>query len=139
MDNDSALRCDISIFGLGSSGELDRTYTEDAVLAKQLDELITDFTLGIAFGIRGDVAHVADMSDLAGGTSMCLAEWIEMWSSRRAAIGVVAELVNVEASFGIWVKALQVIGDLGGRGGVFLGESDGSRHVGVTTEKSNFN
>ena len=54
-----------------------------------------------------------------------------------AAIGVVAERVDVAASLGIGVVAADVVGDVGRAGLGLLLEDDGSRDLGVTTEYSN--
>ena len=57
-----------------------------------------------------------------------------MWSGARAAVGVVAELVDVHAAVGGGVVASDVVGD-GRRGGFGrLLEGDGSADFGVTAE-----
>lgn len=61
-----------------------------------------------------------------------------MRASGGASVGVVTELVDVEASLGVGVVAGDVPGD-GGRsrlGGLF--EGDGSGNLGVTTEDGNW-
>lgn len=57
-----------------------------------------------------------------------------MWPGGGAAVGVVAELVDVQATFGVGVVAVDLVGD-GGRGRVVgLLEGDGSADFGVAAE-----
>ena len=58
-------------------------------------------------------------------------------TGRGAAIGVVAELVDVEATLGIGILASDVPGDGGWRGLGRLLEGDSALDVGVTAEDSN--
>jgi hypothetical protein len=58
-------------------------------------------------------------------------------TSGGAAVGVVTELVDVEATLGVGVVALDVPGDGGGRVLVGLLEGDSAGDLGVTTEDSN--
>ena len=55
-------------------------------------------------------------------------------AGRRAAVGVVAELVDVHASLGIGVVAADVVGDGGGRGLGALLEDHRSRDLRVSSE-----
>ena len=59
---------------------------------------------------------------------------LTVWSSARAAIGVVAEGVDVHAALGVGIVALDVVGDccLGALGGLF--ESYCALDIGVSTE-----
>lgn len=61
-----------------------------------------------------------------------------MWASAGAAVGVVAELVDVHSTLGGGVVALYVVGD--GCGGLFgsLLKGDGALDIGVTTENGNY-
>ena len=61
-----------------------------------------------------------------GGGSVLFGEGVEVGTSRGAAVGVVAELMDVEAALGGRVVAGDVVGDCcgGGFGGLF--EVDGS-------------
>ena len=63
-----------------------------------------------------------------------LAEGVEMRAGRGTTVGVVTELMNVHATFGVGVVARDVVGDgcWGGLGGLL--EGDGSLDVGVTAE-----
>jgi hypothetical protein len=58
-------------------------------------------------------------------------------TSGGASVGVITELVNVEASLGVGVVASDVPGDGGGSSLGSLFEGDGSLDVGVATEDSN--
>lgn len=60
-----------------------------------------------------------------------------MGAGRGAAVGVVTESVNVEATLGVGVVTSDVPGNSGGGGLVLLLEGDGSGDLGVTTEDSN--
>lgn len=57
-----------------------------------------------------------------------------MRTSTRASVGVVTELMDVHASFGVGVIASDIVGDGGGTvfGGLFKG--DGAFDVGVSSE-----
>jgi hypothetical protein len=58
-------------------------------------------------------------------------------TSGGAAVGVVTELVDVEATLGVGVVALDVPGDGGGSVLVGLLEGDSAGDLGVTTDDSN--
>lgn len=60
-----------------------------------------------------------------------------MRTSGGAAVGVVTELVDMEATLGVGVVALDVPRDSGGRVLVGLLEGDSAGDLGVTTEDSN--
>ena len=60
-----------------------------------------------------------------------------MRAGAGAAVGVVTELVNVEATLSVGVVALEVVGDGGGAGLGGLLESHRASDLGVTTEDSN--
>lgn len=60
-----------------------------------------------------------------------------MGAGRGAAVGVVTEGVNVEATLGVGVVASDIPGDLGGRRLSVLLEDDGAGDLGVTPEDSN--
>jgi hypothetical protein len=67
-------------------------------------------------------------------STMSLPKGIEMWASGGAAIGVIAELVDVEAALGVGVVACDVVGYCcrTGFGGLF--EGYGSGDFGVAAE-----
>lgn len=60
-----------------------------------------------------------------------------MRASRRAAIGVVTELVDVHATLGVGVIAMDLVGDGGWGGVVGLLEADGAADFGVAAEDCN--
>lgn len=62
-----------------------------------------------------------------------------MGTSGGAAVGVVTEGVNVEAALGVGVVAGDIPANGGGSGLGLLLEGDGTRHLGVTTENSDWN
>lgn len=105
--------------------------------ADQLNELIGEGSLRNTIGVGLQVAHIADMADLIVRSTVGLLERVEVRASRSAAIGVVAELVNVESALCVGVVALDLVLN-GGRGVLgFLGELDNTADTGVTTENSN--
>ena len=61
-------------------------------------------------------------------------ETLTVRTGRGAAVGVVTKGVDMEATLGVGVVALDVPGDGGGRVLVGLLEGDGARDLGVTTE-----
>jgi len=68
---------------------------------------------------------------------MCLAMGVEVRTCRCAAVCVVAELMDVHATFGIWVIAGDVPRD-GGRGGLGrLLEGNGAGDLRVTSDGCN--
>jgi hypothetical protein len=60
-----------------------------------------------------------------------------MWAGRGAAVGVVTELVDVDAALGVGVVASQVPRDGGGGVLVSLLEGDSAGDLGVTTDGCN--
>ena len=72
--------------------------TDDAVIALERDEGVTDVDGSLAVGVGLDVAKIADVA-LALGVSrsaVVAAIGVEVGTGGGAAVGVVAELVNVE-------------------------------------------
>lgn len=129
------------------------SYANDAVGADQLDQRVGGRALGVALGIGLDVAEIANVAGLVGGStvgllvrvdwrqrvSTCEARVLQMQkltvrAGRGAAVGVVTKGVDVEAPLGAGVVAGDVPGD-GGRGrlGLLL-KGDGARDLGVTTD-----
>ena len=110
------------------------TYTKDTLLPDQLDQLILRAALSISLGIRLEIAQVSNVSLVICWCTMSLSMWVEMWASAGAAVGVVAELVDVDAALGGRVAAGDVPG-YGGRGrlgGLF--EGDGAGNFGVPAD-----
>lgn len=109
---------------------------DDAVGADQLDQGVGGRALGVALTIGLDVAEIANVAGLVGGSTVGLLVRVEVRAGRGAAVGVVTESVDVEAPLGVGVVAGDVPGD-GGRGrlGLLL-EDDGARDLGVTTDNA---
>lgn len=137
------------------------TYANDALGANDLDELVGHRALGVALGIRLDVAEVTNMAVLVGRGAVGLAVGVDcrkaqhhvhglkalsesrttgphtVRAGRGAAVGVVTKGVDVHATLGVGIVAADVPGN-GGRGrlGLLL-EGDGARDLGVTPDDSN--
>ena len=126
---------------------------EDALGPDELDLAVRQGPLGVALRVRLEVAEVADVAFCVRGGAVRFAEWVDCgmvrmrWrkngrganlltvrSGARAAVGVVAELVDVHAPVGGGVVAGDVVGD-GRRGGFGrLLKGDGPADFGVTAE-----
>jgi len=76
-----------------------------ALSADQLDQFVLEGTNGIALGISWNVTEIADVALAIARSPVRLPERIEVRTGRRAAIGIVAKLMNVHASFGIRIMA----------------------------------
>lgn len=114
------------------------TYTQDALGADQLDELVLHRADGVALSVGLEVTKVTDVADFILGGTVGLAEGVEVGASRGAAVGVVSELVDVEGTVSVGIVAADVPGDVGGGALVGLFEGDGAGDLGVTTEDGNF-
>ena len=133
MDNDGSLTaCQSCSRGTG----VYISYADDAVGADQLDQGVGGRALGVALGIGLDVAEIANVAGLVGGSTVGLLVRVEVRAGRGAAVGVVTKGVDVEAPLGVGVVAGDVPGDSGrGRLGVLL-EDDGARDLGVATDNA---
>jgi hypothetical protein len=128
----------LSLAKVIGAGMCNNSTTDDAVGADQLDQVVRHAALGVALGIGLNVAKVAHVAVLVGRAAVRLSVRVEVRASRRAAVGVVTESVDVEATLGVGVVASKVPRD--GRGlrlGSLL-EGDGSGDLGVTPEDSNY-
>jgi hypothetical protein len=110
--------------------------TNDGLGADELDELVGHGALGVALGISLEVAEVTNVADLVGRSTVGLAVGVEVRAGRSAAVGVVTEGVDVEATLGVGVVAGDVPGDGGGRALGLLLEHNGAGDLGVSTEDS---
>ena len=103
----------------------------------QLDDVVLDPSLSNAVGIGLDVTQVTDMAVLVGGGTVGLSEGVEVGTGGGAAVGVVAELVDMHTTLGVGIDVLDLILDDGGGVLVLLRELDGSGDTGVTANDSN--
>lgn len=110
---------------------------DDALGTNELDELVLDRALGVAVGVGLDVAKVTNVTGLVAAIAVGLAVRVEVRTSGGAAVSVVTKGVNVEATLGVGVVALDVPRDSGGLGLGGLLEGDSASDLGVTTENSN--
>lgn len=131
------------------------TYANDALGPDELDERVSNGTLGVALAVRLDVAEITDVADLVGGSAVGLAVGVDyacqtrssnsselmrltVRTGRGAAVGVVAKCVNVEAALGVGVVTGDVVGN--GRGSRLGGllEDDGPGDLGVAADDTNW-
>jgi len=111
--------------------------SQNALLANQLDVSIGDGTFAVALSVGLEIAQVTNMADLVRWGAVCLSMWVEVRTSRCAAIGVVTELVNVHSSLGVRIVTTNVVCDSCGRGLRGLLESDSASDFRVSSENSN--
>lgn len=104
--------------------------------ANQLDVRVLPGANSVSIGISRDVSEITSVPHGSLGGAVGGSGRVEMRAGRDTAIGIVAELVDVEAALGIGVVAGDVPRDEGR--GVLRGllEGDGALDVGVTTENS---
>mmetsp|Transcript_49992 Transcript_49992/g.159993 ORF Transcript_49992/g.159993 Transcript_49992/m.159993 type:complete len:206 (+) Transcript_49992:220-837(+) len=102
---------------------------DDGVGAVEGDLRVGEGELGDTVGVRSDVAEVAGVALLIFGGAVSLARGVKVGAGGHAAVGGVAELVEVEA-VEAGGEALDLAGD-GGRAGV-LGEGDDAGHASGT-------
>lgn len=81
------------------------TYAKDALGTDQFDELVLLGANGVALGIGLEVTKVTDVTNLILGGTVGFAEGVEVGPSRGAAVGVVTELVDVEATLSVGIVA----------------------------------
>ena len=136
------------------------TYANHALGADELDEAVGHAALGVALGIRLDVAEVTNVAVLVARGAVRLAVGVDcgraqllrtsgngwnasrtvrahtMRAGRGAAVGVVAKGVDVHAALGIGIVAAQVPGNGGGGTLGLLLEGDGAGDLGVTPDDS---
>lgn len=118
------------------AGVNDHGAANDAVGADQLDQVVGNGALGVALSISVDVAEIANVADLIGGSTVVLAEGVEVRAGRGAAVGVVTKGVDVETTLRVGVVAGDVVGD-GGRGTLrSLLEDDGAGDLGVSSKNA---
>lgn len=88
-----------------STGVNNKGTAKDALGTDQFDELVLLGANGVALGIGLEVTKVTDVTDLILGGTVGFAEGVEVGPSRGAAVGVVTELVDVEATLSVGIVA----------------------------------
>jgi hypothetical protein len=108
----------------------------NAVGTNQLDERISNGTLGIALAISLNVSEITNVTSLVRRSAVGLVVRVEVRAGGSAAVGVITEGVDVESSLGVGIVTGDVPGD-GSRSrlGLLL-EDDGTGDLGVTTENA---
>ncbi|KAH8711077.1 hypothetical protein HC256_007906 [Beauveria bassiana] len=110
------------------------TYANNAVRANQLDVAVLNGALGVALGVRLNVAEITNVADGVRGSAVGLAVRVEVRASRGAAVGVVTKGVDVEAALRVGVVARDVPGDGGGSRLGLLLKGDSTGNLGVATK-----
>lgn len=107
------------------AGVHNNSAAEDALWADQLDQLVLDRALCVALAIGFEVSEVTDVALRILWSTVLLAVWVDcknsqlynlpcwpgwqvlrtMWAGAGAAVGVVAERVNVHATLSVGVVA----------------------------------
>lgn len=136
VDNDGTLH-HRSAFILSSPRSARVTYTKDGGGTNELDEVVLEAALSNTVGVGLNVAHITNVAGLVGAVTVSDAEGVEVRAGGGAAVGVVAELVDVEATLRVGVVALDLVLDHGGGVLVLLGELDDTGDTGVAAEGSN--
>ena len=108
----------------------------DTLRSNELNQLVLNASLSVTLGIGLEVTKVTNVALLILWGAVSLVVGVEVGSSGSAAIGVVAESVDVHATLSVGVVAGDVPCDGGLRVLVGLLEGDGSLDVGVSTEDS---
>jgi hypothetical protein len=103
-----------------------KTYTNNALGSNQLDQLVGVASLGVALAVSLEVAQITDVTLLVVGCTVGLVLGVDysalaaipiltrvslqltMRTSRRAAIGVVTESVNVHTTLSVGVVTSNV-------------------------------
>lgn len=71
--------------------------TDNAVLSIQLNLLIHDLHLGLAGAISGNVTEISNVTHAVSRSAMLLIQRIEVRPGGDAAVGIIAELMDMEA------------------------------------------
>jgi hypothetical protein len=116
----------------------DESTAENTLGTDQLDQAVGLGASSIALGISLEVAKVTDVTDGVGGSTVGLAVGVEVGAGGGAAVGVVTELVDVEATLGVGVVASDVPGDGGGVTLRSLLEGDSAGDLGVSADDSDW-
>lgn len=104
------------------------------IRSKQLNVLVLHTTLSITLPISLKIAQIAYMTLVVGGRAVGLGIGVKVGPGAGAAVGVVAELVDVHTPLGGGVVAADVVGNGGGGGFVGLFEGDRAADFGVAAE-----
>jgi len=115
----------------------DDSSAENTLLADQLNMRVADGALAISLFVCLEIAQVSNVTNFIRWGAVCLAMWVEVGTSRCAAIGVVAILVDVHSSLSVCIIATDVICDCGGRGLGGLLECDSTGDFRVSSEDGN--
>lgn len=139
----------------------DNRAAQDALRPDQFDLLVRDGALCVSLAVGFKIAEIADVAFAVGGGAVGFGEridwerrrrrivlarrslhglirekrrWVTVGSGACAAVGVVAELVDVHAALGRGIVAADFVGDgrWGGLGRLLKG--DGAADLGVTAQ-----
>jgi hypothetical protein len=110
--------------------------TDDRVRADERKVRVADLNLGNTGGVGLEVTQVTDVPDFSSSVAVSGTGRVEVRTSGSATVGVVTELVDVEASLSVGVHVLDFTRDGNGTAGGFLGEGDDTLDGGVSLENS---
>lgn len=114
-----------------------QTHPHHAVRANQLDKMVLDPARRVALRVRLKVTQVTDMAFGVIWRAVVLAMRVEVRASASTAVGVIAKLVDVHPTLGIWIVTLDFVLDNGGRRLGLLREGHAASDLGVAAEDSN--
>lgn len=107
---------------------------DNGVRADERELRVGDADLSDTRAIGLEVAQVTYVPLVSVRGTVVLAGRVEVRTGRSATVGVVTELVDVEASLSVGVHVLDLTGDSDGTAGRFLGEGDDTLNGRVTLE-----
>jgi tetrahydromethanopterin S-methyltransferase subunit F len=81
------------------------TYAQNTLGTEELHKGVGLGADGVTLSIGAEVAQVTNVADLILGSTMGLAEGVEVGACRGAAVGVVTKLVDMEATLSVGVVA----------------------------------
>lgn len=119
------------------TGVNDDGSADDRVRPDKRKLRIADLDFGDTRGVGLEVAQVADVPDFSSSVTVGGTGRVEVRTGGGAAVGVVTELVHVEASLSVGIHVLDFTRDGDGTAGGFLGEGDDTLDGGVSLEDSN--
>jgi len=157
----TTVRCNMSTSAFHWYNNAGSTYTNDALWANQLNQLIGLGTLAVALSISLEVSEIAYMANLVSWSTVGLSVWVDcsyihqlsfhviskrsegsggrltMRASGGAAVGIISKLMDVEATLCVGIIASEVPADGCWCWFGSLLEGDGSGDLWVSADSCN--